>query len=242
MGGGGGGWGGGANYELTSLQTNHPRTTHPRIHPPSHPRTDPRPTRSFPSSPLVQVSILVRELESLYAPNYELAAFVRANPHFHDYVSDTHDASYVPCHSEPTHPSRCSRCPQTSPPRLQGCPLTCIPLSAASSAPPRSAFNELAAYIMKPHPIIANIQLTPDTIVQAIYPLSGNEGAIGLDMSDDQFGKAEVAKALAGEDLIFSGPFALAQVRLGIFSGPFARAERTCRGPPSGDGQGWGSG
>lgn len=58
---------------------------------------------------------------------------------------------------------------------------------------------------------ISNLQLAPDGIVQKIYPLAGNEAAIGHNILRDDRRRNEAMRAIQQQKLIIAGPFQLVQ-------------------------------
>lgn len=58
---------------------------------------------------------------------------------------------------------------------------------------------------------ISSVQLAPDGIVKHIYPLAGNEGAIGHDLLEDVHRDDGALKAIESKELTFIGPVTLIQ-------------------------------
>lgn len=72
-------------------------------------------------------------------------------------------------------------------------------------------FSELAAALINEQSQIRHIAAAPDLIVRQIYPVRGNEGAYGLDLTkNDQQRKAAFRARDTGE-LVFAGPVNLVQ-------------------------------
>ncbi len=72
-------------------------------------------------------------------------------------------------------------------------------------------FDLLAEDIISQYGGISNLQLAPDAIVKQIYPLKGNEPAIGHDLLNDPKRRIEVLKAIESRKLTLAGPFELIQ-------------------------------
>ena len=58
---------------------------------------------------------------------------------------------------------------------------------------------------------ISNLQLAPDGIIKYIYPLRGNEKAIGHDILKDDRRKKEALLAIKEQRMTLAGPFELVQ-------------------------------
>lgn len=67
-------------------------------------------------------------------------------------------------------------------------------------------FNTYGELILERNQIISNVQLAPGAIVQYIYPLAGNESAIGHNLLTDSKRKAFVEKAMEQKVSISQGP------------------------------------
>ena len=72
-------------------------------------------------------------------------------------------------------------------------------------------FSRLADEILLAAPLLKNIGAAPDLILSLMYPVVGNEAAIGLDFRDlaDQW--PDVKKAVETGEMVFSGPIELVQ-------------------------------
>jgi len=79
-----------------------------------------------------------------------------------------------------------------------------------------SNFNAYAADILEQFPGISNLQLAPGGIIQNIYPLRGNEYAIGYDILEGQRQHFEPSNATGISGLTLEGPFELIQGGIGI--------------------------
>ncbi len=93
-------------------------------------------------------------------------------------------------------------------------------------------FDELAAHMIESYGGISSLQLAPDGIVTRIYPLAGNEAAIGHDLLNDPGRRTEALAAIESRKLTLAGPFALIQGgvavigRLPVFVSDDAGGER----------------
>jgi sensor domain CHASE-containing protein len=74
-----------------------------------------------------------------------------------------------------------------------------------------SPFDRLASEMIKLYGGISSLQLAPRGIVSTIYPLSGNEEAIGHDLLNDPARRTEALKTIASRQLTLAGPFELVQ-------------------------------
>lgn len=72
-------------------------------------------------------------------------------------------------------------------------------------------FDDLAADMIKSYGGITNLQLAPNGVVRQIYPLTGNEAAIGHDLLNDPKRRAEALAAIESRELTLAGPFTLIQ-------------------------------
>lgn len=77
-------------------------------------------------------------------------------------------------------------------------------------------FRELASVIFRLAPELRNIGLAPDFIIRHIYPLEGNQAAIGLDLTSQSLSEAQINRLLESERAIFSGPINLVQGGQGL--------------------------
>ena len=72
-------------------------------------------------------------------------------------------------------------------------------------------FYRLAEQILKNHNYIRNIALAPNNIVQFVYPLQGNERAIGLNYQDNAEQWPAIAKIIKSRKTVIAGPVSLVQ-------------------------------
>ncbi|WP_240339465.1 ATP-binding protein [Marinobacter sp. BW6] len=72
-------------------------------------------------------------------------------------------------------------------------------------------FQQLASVIFELAPQLRNIGLAPDLTIRNIYPLAGNEAAIGLDLTRQSISPAQVQMLQTSGRALFSGPINLVQ-------------------------------
>ncbi len=72
-------------------------------------------------------------------------------------------------------------------------------------------FDSISAQIIHAIPGIDALELVPDGIIKFIYPLQGNEVAIGYNILKDPTRNKEAFKAIERKEMFFAGPFQLKQ-------------------------------
>ncbi len=72
-------------------------------------------------------------------------------------------------------------------------------------------FENLAADMIDRYGGISSLQLAPSGIVRNIYPLEGNEAAIGHDLLNDLGRRTEALAAIQSGEMTLAGPFELVQ-------------------------------
>ncbi|MCO4786848.1 MAG: EAL domain-containing protein [Marinomonas atlantica] len=72
-------------------------------------------------------------------------------------------------------------------------------------------FDSYAKNIMQSIPGIDNIQLAPNGVIEHIYPLEGNEGALGLDVLNHSKYSEAARTAIENRNMIMIGPLNLVQ-------------------------------
>lgn len=77
-------------------------------------------------------------------------------------------------------------------------------------------FDSVAQHILRSCKYIDALQLTRKGVITHVYPLQGNEAAIGFDILTDPLRKQEAYRALQKRDIFFAGPFELKQGGMGI--------------------------
>lgn len=72
-------------------------------------------------------------------------------------------------------------------------------------------FDSRAADMIDSYGGISSLQLAPNGVVSKIYPLAGNEKAIGHDLLNDPRRRTEALKTIESRQLTLAGPFELVQ-------------------------------
>ena len=72
-------------------------------------------------------------------------------------------------------------------------------------------FDSLAAEIIRTYGGISSLQLAPGGVITKIYPLAGNERAVGHDLLRDPQRRTEALKAIESRQLTLAGPVKLIQ-------------------------------
>lgn len=70
-----------------------------------------------------------------------------------------------------------------------------------------SEFQAIAEELLRGQPHINNLSLAPGFVLTDIYPLAGNEGALGLDLLADPEQKNAVFQAIRLDQPVLAGPF-----------------------------------
>ncbi|WP_321312539.1 PAS domain S-box protein [Halarcobacter sp.] len=81
-----------------------------------------------------------------------------------------------------------------------------------------SSFDTFAKMLLSELKGVSNLQLAPDAVVKKIYPLEGNEKAIGHDLFKDDARKKEAFLTRKSHKLTLAGPFTLIQGGVGIIA------------------------
>lgn len=76
-------------------------------------------------------------------------------------------------------------------------------------------FGEIAEILLR-EDYVRNVLFAPGGIVDAVFPLEGNEAVIGLNMYEDGAGNREAQAAIEKQELYIAGPFELIQGGIGI--------------------------
>ncbi|KXJ47174.1 CHASE domain-containing protein [Marinobacter salarius] len=77
-------------------------------------------------------------------------------------------------------------------------------------------FRELASVIFSLAPELRNIGLAPDFVIRHVYPLAGNEAAIGLDLTAQSLSQDQIEMLLNTRRVVFTGPIDLVQGGQGL--------------------------
>ncbi len=73
------------------------------------------------------------------------------------------------------------------------------------------SFDEIAADMIDTYGGISSLQLAPGAVMTNVYPLAGNEEAIGHDLLNDPDRRTETLKTIESKELTLAGPFELIQ-------------------------------
>lgn len=79
-----------------------------------------------------------------------------------------------------------------------------------------SNFDSIATQVIESGNDIDALQLVPNGVIKYIYPLKGNEKAIGYNILQDSTRNKEAYKAISQKRIFFAGPFELRQGGMGI--------------------------
>jgi PAS domain S-box-containing protein len=77
-------------------------------------------------------------------------------------------------------------------------------------------FRALSAELLRRSDLIRNIAIAPDNIVRYVYPLEGNERAIGLDYAQNTAQWPSVVRMMQERSLVMAGPVPLVQGGRGV--------------------------
>lgn len=76
-------------------------------------------------------------------------------------------------------------------------------------------FGRIAPILLEEE-FVRNVLFAPDGVVEMVYPVAGNEDAVGLNMNEEGAGNREAQAAIEKGELYIAGPFELIQGGLGI--------------------------
>lgn len=76
-------------------------------------------------------------------------------------------------------------------------------------------FDDVAAETIALFPGVSSLSLAPDGVVREIYPLEGNQAAIGHDLLADRTRNRDAATAITTQQLTLGGPYDLVQGGVG---------------------------
>jgi diguanylate cyclase (GGDEF)-like protein/PAS domain S-box-containing protein len=82
----------------------------------------------------------------------------------------------------------------------------------------QSRFADLAAGLFEEHSQLHNIAAAPDLVVRLMYPLRGNEAAVGLDYRSNPVQRDAAQRARDTGELVLAGPLNLVQGGSGIIA------------------------
>ncbi|UTW13887.1 diguanylate cyclase domain-containing protein [Marinobacterium rhizophilum] len=79
-------------------------------------------------------------------------------------------------------------------------------------------FAVVVPYILRGSDHVRNIGLAPNNRIRFVYPLAGNEAALGLDYTQDSQQWPAIARAIEHGDMLVSGPLQLVQGGSGLIA------------------------
>lgn len=79
-------------------------------------------------------------------------------------------------------------------------------------------FEQMAAMLMRLRPTIRNIGLAPDNVIRHIYPLEGNQQALGLRYLEHPVQRTAVLRIMSERQPVIAGPLALVQGGEGLIN------------------------
>ncbi|MEH6472429.1 MAG: EAL domain-containing protein [Halopseudomonas sp.] len=82
----------------------------------------------------------------------------------------------------------------------------------------RIEFDQLAAKLMENKHDLRNIAAAPDLVIRYIYPLEGNQAALGLDYTKNAQQRAAAIQARDLDSMVVAGPLNLAQGGVGLIA------------------------
>lgn len=77
-------------------------------------------------------------------------------------------------------------------------------------------FNQLSDSLIQQNNLIRNITLAPDNVIRYVYPLSGNEAALGLDLLNHPTQGEATRTMIETKQPILAGPYNLVQGGIGV--------------------------
>lgn len=77
-------------------------------------------------------------------------------------------------------------------------------------------FDHIGAQLVNSNSSINAVQLVPNGVISYIYPMKGNEAAMGLDILTSPIHQEEALQSIKNQKMYFAGPFELKQGGLGI--------------------------
>lgn len=82
--------------------------------------------------------------------------------------------------------------------------------------PNQVEFTNVARSLILDDPIITSIQLAPNSVVRYVYPIGGNEEAVGHDLLADPSRRDAVKMAIENQKFVVAGPYELRQGGVGL--------------------------
>ena len=75
----------------------------------------------------------------------------------------------------------------------------------------QAGLDSLAQHLFSHDLQIRHVALAPDLVISAIYPLAGNEAALGLDYNKNTAQKSAALRAIENNQIVLAGPLQLIQ-------------------------------
>ena len=91
-------------------------------------------------------------------------------------------------------------------------------LIAVEGEPSPVRFQALAAELLARSDMVRHVAITPDNVVSQVFPLAGNEAALGLRYADNPAQWPIVQRMMAEQRLVVAGPVPLVQGGLGVIA------------------------
>lgn len=115
-------------------------------------------------------------------------------------------------------------------------PETLAAVIASSNGISDPLFRDIAIRLIRSNPSIRNLAMAPDDVITRIYPVRGNEAALGLDFAKRPDQYASVVQARRTRSTVVAGPIRLVQGGSGLVS----RTPVFMAGHDGGDSHYWG--
>src|SRR5690606_19341300 len=80
----------------------------------------------------------------------------------------------------------------------------------------REDFDRVGREILESDRYVDAIHLTRKDVITHVYPLKGNENALGLDILQEDYTREEARKAIERKDIYFAGPLNFRQGGVGV--------------------------
>ena len=102
----------------------------------------------------------------------------------------------------------------------------------------RARFDAMAGELLKRNSLIRNVTLAPDNVMQLVFPIEGNQPAIGLDYERIASQREAVLRAMRSRRTVVAGPVNLVQGGVGVIGRTPIFVQVTAR--PSSERRYWG--
>lgn len=102
----------------------------------------------------------------------------------------------------------------------------------------RARFDAMAGELLKRNSLIRNVTLAPDNVMQLVFPIEGNQPAIGLDYERIASQREAVLRAMRSRRTVVAGPVNLVQGGVGVIGRTPIFVQDTTR--PSSERRYWG--